>query len=379
VSTRSSAGQASAEYVALLLVAATLLTVAGAALTLPDLRHSITHAVRTAICIAGGDVCRTAEAKAAGLPPCVTSERSTRQETTLDIAVFRLGEHGEWQLALASDGSATVTRLEEREAGGTAGVGVAFSPAGVEAQARATLSAGYRSGGLWRFADAAGAAAWLEAARRTGTVPDGRLPDVRWDAFTAQGQAAADVALADLASAGVRGGADGALGLRREGGRRTLTLALASDAATLMVELLEAPFVLAPPRSVVADVTWEDGTVRDIAVRAATQEGERTEELTARLDLRDATSRALVTRVLTPGGSPRDELRALAERVGTHGTVERAGYVTTEQRSGISIAGRLGVAIGFSDEQVTSERRLVDAVTRIRGGPLQRRFDCLGV
>ena len=39
----------------------------------------------------------------------------------------------------------------------------------------------------------------------------------------------------------------------------------------------------------------------------------------------------------------------------------------------------IGVALGLSHERVTAERRLVDAVAWVRGGPPQRRFDCLGV
>jgi hypothetical protein len=59
--------------------------------------------------------------------------------------------------------------------------------------------------------------------------------------------------------------------------------------------------------------------------------------------------------------------------------LERRGYAITEDRRGFSVAGRLGVALGLSHERVTAERRLVDAVAWVLGGPPQRRFDCLGV
>ena len=65
-------------------------------------------------------MCRDADAAAAGLAPCVTGERTERQDTTLDLAVVRLGGDGEWQIALRSDGGAVVTRLEENDAGGVA-------------------------------------------------------------------------------------------------------------------------------------------------------------------------------------------------------------------------------------------------------------------
>jgi hypothetical protein len=73
------------------------------------------------------------------------------------------------------------------------------------------------------------------------------------------------------------------------------------------------------------------------------------------------------------------ELRALVRRIATHGIVERTGYARSEQRRRFSVSGRLGVALGLSHERVTAERRLVDAIAWIRGGPPQRRFDCLGV
>jgi hypothetical protein len=103
-------GQASTEYVAILLVVAALLAV-GAVAVLPGVGERVVETVRTGVCIVGGDVCRSSDAAAAGLEPCVTRARTAREETTLDIAVVRLGEHGEWQLAVQSDGQALVTRL----------------------------------------------------------------------------------------------------------------------------------------------------------------------------------------------------------------------------------------------------------------------------
>ena len=117
---RGEGGQAAAEYIAILLVAGALLAGAAAvAAAVPGVGDRVVAAVRTGICIVGGDLCRTADAAAAGLPPCLTRERGDRQDTTVDIAVVRVGGHGEWQLALRSDGSAVVTRLEENEVGGT--------------------------------------------------------------------------------------------------------------------------------------------------------------------------------------------------------------------------------------------------------------------
>ena len=376
---RRATGQASTEYVAILLVVATVL--AGAALALaavPGVGERVVRTVRAGLCIVGGDLCRSVDAAAAGLPPCVTAERSTRQDTTLDVAVVRLGGHGEWQLALQSDGSAVVTRLEENEVGGTVGIGLTFSPAGIEGSASAAATIGYRGGKAWRFPDAAAARAFLEGARRDAAVPAAREPDVRWDALSGGGSAAAGAAISELARAGVRTTADGAIGLRRDGRRTTLTLDLGSEDPGFAVDLPGFPAAPAGTRSVVADVGWEGGAVRELALRAATVRDGRMEQRSARLDLRDPVSRSLATRLLRPGRTAGD-LRAVIDRVASHGVVERASYETTERRRGFSVGGRLGVALGLSHQRITAERRLVDAVASVRGAAPQRRFDCLGV
>ena len=228
---RGEGGQAAAEYIAILLVAGALLAGAAAvAAAVPGVGDRVVAAVRTGICIVGGDLCRTADAAAAGLPPCLTRERCDRQDTTLDIAVVRVGGHGEWQLALRSDGSAVVTRLEENEVGGSVGVGVAFSPVGVEAGASATLSAGYRSGRAWRFPDARRRARVPRRRAADARVSAARPPDERWHALAGRADAQAAAAAADLARLGVEAGGEAVLGLRRAGDARTVTVDLGSDA-----------------------------------------------------------------------------------------------------------------------------------------------------
>jgi hypothetical protein len=379
VATNRTAGQASTEYVALLLIIAAVLVGGAATAAIPGVGERIGKTVRTGICIVGGDVCRTGDAAATGLPPCVTSERSNRQDTTLDIAVVRLGERGEWQLALQSDGRAVVTRLEQSDVGGTVGVGVTFSPAHIEATAEATATLGYRSGGAWRFPDVGAARAFLDAASRNTGMQSVRTPDVRWDALAGGSAAAAEVAIADLARAGLTTSSDAAIGIRREGGRKTLTLDLGAQEPHLALDLPGYSAPSAGARSVVAEVSWEGGVARELALRTATAKDGRLEELTGRLDLRDPGNRAVAERVLSPSVRTPEELRALAGRIKTHGVVERAGYAIEERRRGFSVAGRLGVALGLSHERITAERRLTDAVAWVRGGPPQRRFDCLGV
>jgi hypothetical protein len=376
---RRAAGQASAEYVAILLVVGCVLAAAkGTAAAVPGVGSRLVGAVRTGICIVGGDLCRSADAAAAGLAPCVTSARSERENTTLDVGVVRLGRHGEWLLALRSDGGAVVTRLEKDAVGATAGVGVTFSPLRLNASASAAAVIGYQAGRAWRFRDAPAARAFLARAQRDGVVPDAPRAAMRWDALSGSGSASATVALAELASAGVTASSEGALGLRRDGARRTLALSLSAARPAFTSRLLGRWTPPPGARSLVAEVTWEAGAVRDLALRTAATGDGRLEERTALLDLRDARSRELASRLLRPGRTA-DDLRALLARVATHGIVERTGYALAEERHGFSVAGRLGVALGLSHERITGARRLTDAVAWVRGGPPQRRFDCLGV
>ncbi len=370
---REPAGQAAAEYTALLLVVAVLLAVA--AVAVPGIGERVVAAVRAGICIVGGDVCRGSDAAAAGLEPCVTSARSRREDTALEIAVVRVGEQGEWQLALRSDGQAVVTRIAENQIGGTAGVGVSFSPAGVEAGAGATLVARFTGGRAWRFPDARSAAAFLD--RATGGSAPGD-PDVVWHAVGGRAEATVGAAIADLAEAGIDAGGGNAIGVRADGARRTLTLDFEVDDPRFTADLPGFSTGSDRRRAWVADVSWEGGAARELALRTATGGDERLEEFTARLDLREPGNRAVAERLLRPGVSTPADLRALSERIRTHGVVEHAAYAVAERARGFSVGAKLGVALGLEHHTITSERRLVDAVAWIRGGPPQRRFDCLG-
>jgi hypothetical protein len=368
------AGQASTEYVAILAVVVLLLA-GGVAAASPAVGEKVVAAVRTGICIVGGDVCRPADAAAAGLAPCLTVERWQRQDTTLDVAVVRLGGHGEWQLAVRSDGGATVTRLEENEGGLTAGAGVTFSPLRVEAEIEGALTLGYRGGQAWRFASAREAATFLARAERDADWREARPPAVRWRAVTAGADGEAAAAFRDLARAGLRIGSDAAIGLRTEGMRRTLTLEAAQRDLTLFGDLPGVRRTAGSGRSAVAELTWDGGVLRELAIRAATGDAKRIDEFVARLALDDEADLAVAQALLRPGGAGLD---ALAAHVAREGVLQHATYAVTERRSGLSVSARLGVALGLGHERVTGERRLVDATTVVRGGPPQRRVDCLG-
>ena len=128
---RSHDGQAAADYAAVLLVVAAVLALVGT-VAVPGVGERVVAAVRTGVCIVGGDICRDADAAAAGLPPCVTSARERGTDTTVDVAVLRVGEDHRWSVAVRSDGSAVVTQTDGRALGATVGVGRTVTPVGLD-------------------------------------------------------------------------------------------------------------------------------------------------------------------------------------------------------------------------------------------------------
>ena len=184
------------------MVGAALAGAATAAFALPGLGGAVVRTVRTGLCIVGGDVCRSADAAAAGLAPCVTGERTARQETTLDLAVAAARRQRRVADRAAVRRRRDVTRLEETDAGGVIGVGAELGAArGVGRDAPRV--ARYRGGKAWTFADARAAAAFLDGAMHDAAVQDARAPDVRWIALEGDASGEAGVALAELAGAGL--------------------------------------------------------------------------------------------------------------------------------------------------------------------------------
>ena len=293
--------------------------------------------------------------------------------------MVRLGGNGEWQLALRSDGTAVVTRLAEAAGGATAGVGVTFSPAEIELGVSGAVTAGYRGGKAWRFPDVRAATAFLAAAARDGDVAERRPPDVRWHGVGADARAEVAAALGPFLRAGVDAGADGVIGVRTDGARRTVALRASVDALRAFVELRGFPAAPGASRTAVIEVGWERGALRELVVRSASAGGGRAEEVSGRLDLREPRHRALAEAILRPRVPAGADLRALARAIARDGTVERQTFAIEREARGFSAAGRLGVALGGSHTRIDSVRRLADAVTWIRGGPPQRRFDCLGL
>jgi hypothetical protein len=396
---RSRDGQAAADYAAVLLVVAAVLAVAGA-VAVPGVGERVVAAVRTGICIVGGDICRDADARAAGLSPCITRDRTEGGATAVDIAVLRVGSDSGWTVAHRSDGSVVITRTTGDSLGASSrfGTETSFRPIGLALGADGRAGVVHRDGRSWRFPSIAAARPFLAAA--LGPDPDPYLvqrvpPDERWDAWGAQleaeagasaeGRAGDEVAVSS--GAGGRIAVEGLVGERTGGGRTT----------RFYRATLEGPEAFAglpgwswssdgAAHEALVEVTSDGDGLRELVVRRVAGRGDRVEEVTGRLDLRDPEVRAGLER-LRPGalelltGGPvtlKGMADGLAELAAEHGIVERQAHAVDDRSTERSAAVKLGLALGFEHTSVDIRSRLTDASVWIAGAGPRRREDCLG-
>src|SRR5215218_10372844 len=129
---RPVAGQASAEYVALLAVVGVVVAGAAAVGSPPALAARLAAALRHGICRVAGGVCTAGEARLAGLAPCLVHARTDRERLGGRLLVVRLGRGDALLVERRSDGSASVSFTDGATAGGVVGVGLQL-PAGLRA------------------------------------------------------------------------------------------------------------------------------------------------------------------------------------------------------------------------------------------------------
>jgi len=381
------AGQASAEYVALISLVGVALAGAGAVAGAPALGSRVVHAVRTGVCVVAGDVCRHADAVAAGLAPCTLSERTRGHGATLTVLSLRIGEQREWVLARRSDGSYLVSRSTDRDLGVSGGYGVESAAIGLRVGLEGSLAFSVATGRAWELPDAAAARRFM-AAVADGSAGDERRWPPTWrfgdageEASGGLGLAAGqEVATADVA--GVEASLDAALGVRTGRGTRTLyfrgevgDLELAAGGRGLVRLARGAGPVL------VEYTRGADGPL-ELGFRVAEPGAARGEvvETVARLDLRVPANRAVAARLLRVRApwppSVRADLRAVVRQAVLAGVVERSVYAVREDSASLGGAARMGAELGLELERSAVERRLVSAEAWTAGQGPRERVDC---
>ena len=431
---RPVAGQASAEYVALLAVVGAFVAGAAAVGSPPALAHKLADALRHGICRVAGGVCTPDQARAAGLEPCLVQARTDRQRLGGRLLVVRLGRGDALLVERRSDGSAAVSFTDGGSGGATVGVGLRL-PSGPRVGARGGAGLQFNSGRSWEFATFAAAARFvrrwapreslggetLGLLRRACPIcrrrpsPQMPKPDATFHECGAYGEFAAALR-AGMRGAGVGAEEEGeaaALVGRRvaRGGRVTWYDRIDVEAAGRLGAVLAA--VQARQASEAAlEVTSVHGHPVELRVRAAARwhgDGElpagagslgdvtaalrrapaappggsgRRVEAEVSLDLTDpANRRALagVAEVLALHVRPSDwadRVRALAERLDAHGAVDvRLLRVGLDERD-LGAEAALGLSVGGEYRRTREVRELVRAWSLRAGGGLREREDC---
>jgi len=434
-SPRSIAGQASAEYVALLAVVGAV--VAGAAVmgSPPALALKIAAALRHGICRVAGGVCTSGEASAAGLSPCLVHARADRQRLGGRVLVVRLGRGDALLVERRSDGSAAVSFTDGGSGGGTVGVGLRL-PSGPRVGVRGGAGLQFTAGRTWEFTTFAAAARFVRRwapreslggetlgllrracpiCRRRPSAPMPK-PDATFHEGGAYGEFAAALRLGIRnAEAGAKetGEAGVIMGRRvARGGRVTWYDRVDLEAAGRLGAVLGA--LQAHHASEAAlEITSVHGRPVELRVRAAARWHGKVDlpagagslsELTAALrgaptappggvgrrveaevtlDLTDpANRRALrgAAEVLALRVRPSDwgdRLRALAERLDADGAVDvRLLRVGLDERD-LGAEAALGLGVGGEYRRTREVRALMRAWSLRGGGGLREREDCV--
>lgn len=379
VRSTSSAGQASLEYLAAVTVVAAVLAVAAPVVGVVD----VVSALRHGLCVVGGDICSSRDARRAGLAPCPVSTRTTGWDAVVDVMMVSVG--GKFTLAVTrrSDGSVGVVRVAGAGKGASLGVGAKLDvgPVRFEVGADGGVARRFVVAAGWEFPDERAAAAFLSHAVRN-TV---RVAPAWWSTERA-GEVAASVGISAGGSAqsevvGASGFvqvADGAV--RRRGGGATFYARTTLDGPEFSAPL--TPSKGRGRTEWVVELTVDAaGRPVELAFRNAwpSDTGNVLTEVVRRLDLRDPgnleAARPLLGRPSWPrGGGPRSG--ALERRLVEYGVTERSTYAVDDGTIGASGALKAAVSLGLGAKHVDVTRRLVSATVQ-RGALEGRRLDCV--
>ena len=368
----------------MLAVVAAVLVAAGPVAGSSGLGPQVARIVKTGVCIVAGDVCRPADAAAAGLAPCTLSERRTGGSFAVTIYSVRLGGGHQVSIARRSDGSWLVVESDDSDAGLSAGLGVTAGPVrlGIDGGAGLTIA----KAKAWAVPDEA-------AVRRLLRLRDVDRPAPLWRSGDA------GLATFGWAGLGVKGGdrhegaggglfgaelsAEMAVGVRL--GRGTTTYFFRAESKGPQLSDAFGHTVGARARGpVVVEYTRDEEGPHELAFRIAYRDPAKHEtvETVARLDLRDPASRAVAGRLLRHRppwvGEASDDLREAIRTATATGTVERSVYAVDDGSFDLGLAGRLGFEFGLEGGKTEVVRKLVDASAWTPGSRERAREDCLG-
>jgi hypothetical protein len=419
---RPSAGQASAEYVALLAVVCAVVAGVAAVGSAPPIAAQVAGAIKHGICLVAGGICTPREARAAGLAPCLVHARSDRERLGGRVMIVKVGRGDSLLVQRRSDGTASVSFADGEVLGGS--LGVALQVGGQGLKARGGVGLQFTAGRTWEFPDAAAAARFVHRWARTetmtgelkGLLPGGEdppPPDVTYKELGSYGEIAGSMGIrnrvsvsesADLGQvAGRRIGRDGRVTyyVRVDGetaGKLGAVVgsvqAHSAGQAVLEITALHGRAVelrvLAAAR--VHSQLSPAGPVSSLADLATRLRGSRPQpggvgrrlEAEVALDLTKPENRAALRGVLEiPAARVKpwdwdDRIRALAQRIDADGAVDVRLFRDRLEQSDVGADLGLG-ATGFGGgyDRTEEVRDLIGAWSLRAGGSLQEREDCI--
>jgi hypothetical protein len=418
---RPNAGQASAEYVALLAVVCAVVVGAAAAGSVPPVAAQVAGAIEHGICRVAGGICSTGEARAAGLAPCLVHARADRERLGGRVLVVKVGRGDSLLMQRRSDGTAAVSFADGEALGGSLGVGLQLLGRG--AKVRGGVGFQFTAGRTWEFPNVAAAARfvhrWAHTETMTGEVrgllPGGAhppTPDATYKEGGAYGEVAGSVGLPHglSVSATAEGGAVVGRRVTRDG--RVTAYARVDDEITGKLGMVLGSLQRHDAHQAVLEITMVHGRAVELRVSAAARvhaqlspagpvssladlatrlrgsapkpggSGRRVEVELA-LDLTDPANRAALRGVLQiPALRARpadwdDRVKALAHRLDTAAAVDVRMFRDRVEQSDVGADVGFGVGFGAGYDRTEEVRDLLGAWSLRAGGPLQEREDCI--
>ena len=395
---RSTRGQATIDYVALVGVLAIVFAVAlgFAAQGAPGVVNAVAGQLRHAVCLVSGGQCVEPRAK-----PCTVA--TTRDQHHFAVSLVVRIDHDRYVLQeRMSDGTVrlTVARGDavglQVGAGATARVSVGGRRLGASDELRASAQVALGRGKVYVARDEREASAFMRA------IKDGRSPGPVREVFYdggVRGLAEAGFGTGWLEGAGAR-----TVGVRRDRrtGDTTVTVGSGGSAWGGLVAALMGPSAagdgagtlgvtldrrrrpielsLSAAGSVAAGLA---GGAALPGIPASARAGGsggamagRRWELGARVDLRDPLVRAAWARVRRHPASS-DAIRALGTVIRQRAYLDVRTYKTDSRASGAAVGISGGVRLGSEYDHVVDRSRLLSASSRPPAGLWERRFDCV--
>ncbi|MDA0169136.1 hypothetical protein OJ998_08575 [Solirubrobacter taibaiensis] len=381
---RPTAGQATTEYIAAIALIAVILALAAPAVGAPSIASAVVQQMQRALCIAGLDICDAQMAADAGLAPCPMKTDVTGHEATATAFSIELGHRITLTVTPNSDGTVSVVRSATGIAGVSGGIGPDLSagPVAFEGGASGALTARIQGARAWVFPNRSAADTFLQHAVVNGFRWE-RFPPA-WHSVESSEEVSAALGVAfggkertDLVGVGASG--QGAMGARIAPGRIiTVYGRVATDGPELTLPLMPSKGL--GKQEWLAEVTLSPDGPREIAFRRAAA-GDMDSTLTEtvyRLDLRDPANRAVAAPLLAaklPWGN-REAIAAVAERIKSHGTIERTVSSVEDDTRGVSGSVKGGWKFGGAVKRIKVHRELVSASARA-GGLERARYDCV--